>query len=84
MVLVAEVALAGEVVITVIIGIVVVAVGERKKVVVAVVTGVAAILRLRLLRYWGCVVLLYLRNFLFLCAVAVNIDFGEARRCDGG
>jgi len=80
MVLVAEVALAGEVVIAVVIRIIIITVGERKKVVVAVVTGVAAILCLWRLCYWGCVVLLYLRNFfLFLCAVAVNINFREAR-----
>jgi len=80
MVLVAEVALAGEVIIAVVVGIIVVAVGERKKVVVAVVTGVMAILCLRRLHYRGCVVLLYLQNFfLFLCTVAVNINFGEAR-----
>ena len=83
--MVAEVALVARVVVAVVVGIVVVAVGERKKVVVAVVTGVAAILHLRRLRYRGCVVLLYLRNlFLFLCAMAVNVDFGEARRRDGG
>ena len=76
MVLVAEVALAGKVI---------VAIGERKKVVVTVVTGVAAILRLWQLHYWGCVVLFYLQNFfLFLCVVAVNVDFGEARRCNSG
>ena len=83
MVLVTEVALAGEVIIAVIVGIIVVTVGERKKVVVAVVTGVT-ILHLWRLHYWGCVVLFYLRNFfLFLCMVAVNVNFGEARRRDG-
>jgi len=39
---------------------VIVAVGERKKVVVAVVTSVTAILRLQQLHYWSCVILLYL------------------------
>ena len=64
---------------------VVVTVEERKKVVVTVVTGVTAILRLQQLCYQGCVILLYLRRvFLFLGVVAVNFDFGEARRCDGG
>ena len=70
-ILVAEVVLAGEVVVGI--------------VVVAVVTRVAGILRLRLFRFRVCAILLHLRGiFLFLCTVAVNFDFGEARRCDGG
>jgi hypothetical protein len=48
---------------------------RKKKAVVAVVTSVMGILRLRRLRYRGCVVLIYLREgFLVLCAVTGNFD----------
>ena len=76
MVLVTEVALAGEVIVAVIVGIIIVAVGERKKVVIAVVTVVMAILHLQHFGFWGCIDLLYLQEFfLFLCMVAVNLCF---------
>ena len=67
---------------------VVIAVRERKRVVVAVVTRVAGILRLRLVRFWGYIVLLYLRGvFSFWCAVTVKLILkrqGDAMAGDRG